>query len=95
MILLEAMALKVPVIAHAVGGIPTVLKQGECGLLVTEHNPSAYADAIFKLIINPAIRTNIIDNAFSRVANFYSSEQNEAAYNMTYRSLVAQKDINR
>lgn len=85
MILLEAMALKIPVIAHAVGGIPTALKQGECGFLVTEHQPSAYADAIFTLINNPVIRANFIQNALNRVTTYYSSEKNAAAYHNAYR----------
>jgi len=87
MILLEAMALKTPVIAHAVGGIPTALKQGECGFLVTEHQPSAYADAIFTLINNSVIRANIIQNALNRVTTYYSSEKNAAAYHKAYRGI--------
>ena len=59
MVLLEAMSLKTPAIAHAVGGIPTVLNQGECGVLVSEHQPSSYADAIFQLIKSPIIRKNL------------------------------------
>ena len=34
MILLEAMALKIPVLAHAVGGIPKLLDYGNCGILI-------------------------------------------------------------
>lgn len=89
MILLEAMALKTPVIAHAVGGIPAVLNQGECGILVSDHQPSAYADAIFKLIKNSEIRTNIIHNALNHVTTFYSAEKNASAYHAVYRSLAA------
>ncbi|MES0328015.1 MAG: glycosyltransferase, partial [Gammaproteobacteria bacterium] len=63
MVLLEAMALKTAVIAHDVGGIPTVLKQGECGVLVSEHQPLAYADAIYKLIESPEDRKNYCCNA--------------------------------
>ena len=88
MILLEAMALKTAVIAHAVGGIPTVLNQGECGALVSEHQPSAYADAIYQLIINPESRKQYIDNAFNQVTDFYSSKQNSNTYYTTYNQLI-------
>ena len=34
MILLEAMATRVPIVAHAIGGIPNLLDYGKCGILV-------------------------------------------------------------
>ena len=89
MILLEAMVLQTPIIAHAVGGIPTLLDQGKCGILVSDHQPSTYADAIFKLIKNPKTRTNIIHNALVRATTFYSSKKNATTYHAVYRSLVA------
>ena len=88
MVLLEAMALKTPVIAHAVGGIPTVLKQGECGILVSEHQASAYANAIYQLTKRSDSREKYIENAFNRVTDFYSSEQNANAYHQIYWQLV-------
>ena len=88
MILLEAMVLQTPIVAHAVGGIPTLLDQGKCGVLVSDHHSSAYAEAIYQLIKNNGIRTNIIQNALSRVTTFYSSEQNANAYLTAYRSLI-------
>ena len=89
MILLEAMVLQIPIIAHAVGGIPTLLDQGKCGILVSDHQPSAYAEAIYQLIKNGGNRTNIIQNALTRVTTFYSSKKNATAYHTVYRSLVA------
>jgi glycosyltransferase involved in cell wall biosynthesis len=88
MVLLEAMALKIPIIAHAVGGIPTVLDEGECGLLVSEHQAAAYSDAIYHLIKNPENRKKYIDNAYNRVTCFYSSEQNANAYHVIYKQLT-------
>jgi glycosyltransferase involved in cell wall biosynthesis len=82
------MALKTPVIAHAVGGIPTVLNQGECGILVSEHQASAYANAIYQLIKSSDSRKKYIENAFNRVTDFYSSEQNANAYHQIYWQLV-------
>ncbi|MCK5666397.1 MAG: glycosyltransferase, partial [Thiotrichaceae bacterium] len=93
MILLEAMALKTPVIAHAVGGIPMVLNQGECGALVSEHQPSNYANAIFQLLNSKENRSNIIKKAFRRVSDFYSSEKNAKAYHETYSRLVYTTDL--
>jgi glycosyltransferase involved in cell wall biosynthesis len=88
MILLEAMVLQISIIAHAVGGIPKVLNQGECGVLVSDHQPSAYASAIYKLITNHENRQNLANNAFNRVTNLYTCRQNALAYQKTYKCLT-------
>ena len=49
MVLLEAMAVYTPIIAHAVGGIPKLLDQGSSGILIQGHQPSDYAKAIYQL----------------------------------------------
>jgi glycosyltransferase involved in cell wall biosynthesis len=50
MVLLEAFALKRPVIASRVGGIPEVVSHGESGILVSPSNPDELAAAISALI---------------------------------------------
>ena len=87
MILLEAMALQIPVIAHAVGGIPTLLDQGACGVLVREHNAPGYGDEIYRLAHNPEICSAIRQKALTRVSTYYSAEKNAGDYLLEYRSL--------
>jgi glycosyltransferase involved in cell wall biosynthesis len=48
--ILEAMALRRPVLATRVGGIPEVIEDGKTGLLVPPHDPDALADAIIRLL---------------------------------------------
>ena len=48
--LLEALALARPVAATAVGGVPSVVRPGETGLLVPAGDPSALADAVNRLL---------------------------------------------
>jgi len=52
-VLLEAMALGVPVVATAVSGIPEVVRHGQTGLLVPPRDPSALAAAIRRTLIDP------------------------------------------
>ena len=47
--LVEAMALGIPVVASAVGGVPELLDQGRAGLLVPPGDPAALAQAIGRL----------------------------------------------
>jgi glycosyltransferase involved in cell wall biosynthesis len=46
---LEAMAMALPVVASAVGGIPEAVKPGETGLLVPPDDPAALAAALCEL----------------------------------------------
>ena len=51
--ILEAMALGIPVVATAVGGVPTVIRHDETGLLVEARQPTALATAILGLLDDP------------------------------------------
>lgn len=55
-VLIEASAVGRPIITTDVAGCREVVKNGENGFLVPARNPSALADAIYKLIESPDIR---------------------------------------
>jgi glycosyltransferase involved in cell wall biosynthesis len=88
MILLEAMVLKTPIIAHAVGGIPSLLNYGKCGILVSENSAASFAKAICQLVDDQKITNTIIENALVRVKQYYSSDRNANAYCRQYRYLA-------
>ncbi|ACR79741.1 MULTISPECIES: glycosyltransferase family 4 protein [Kosmotoga] len=46
LVILEAMAAKTPVVASNIGGIPSVIRNGENGILVNPNNPEELANAI-------------------------------------------------
>ena len=46
--ILEAMALRRPVVATAVGGVPEMIENGRTGLLVPPHDPVALGNAIVR-----------------------------------------------
>jgi glycosyltransferase involved in cell wall biosynthesis len=52
--LIEAMAVGLPAVAARVGGIPDVVADGETGLLVPARDEAALADALLKLLRDPA-----------------------------------------
>jgi len=93
MVLLEAMALKTPIISHSVGGITHLLKsntcdQNTCGLLVDRQETEGYIKLIQRMLNDTELYTNISNCAYSRVKNFYSAETNAKNYYNTYLKYI-------
>ena len=70
--ILEAMALRKPVIASAVGGIPEVIRHRQSGILVPPANPARLARAIVALATNPAARRRFGEAGHRVVLQRYS-----------------------
>jgi glycosyltransferase involved in cell wall biosynthesis len=60
LVLIEAMAAQVPVVATNVPGICDVITNERTGLLVPPRNPRALAAAIAKLLDDPPLRTRLV-----------------------------------
>jgi glycosyltransferase involved in cell wall biosynthesis len=57
--ILEAMAAGLPVVASAVGGVPELVDDGTTGLLVPPGDPAALADALRRVLTDPALRARM------------------------------------
>lgn len=71
-VILEAMASGVPIIATTVGGIPEVIKESESGLLVPPSNELELKNAIEKLLNDESLRKWLGQNGRKAVEEKYS-----------------------
>jgi glycosyltransferase involved in cell wall biosynthesis len=65
MVILEAMACGVPVVASKVGGIPEILIPGYNGLLVDPGDTEGLANSIIKLLSSEELRKNLSKGALA------------------------------
>jgi glycosyltransferase involved in cell wall biosynthesis len=75
-VLTEAMALKVPVVATPVTGIPELVEDGRTGLLVSERDARALADAIGRLLHEPDTAARLAAAARERVERDFDLREN-------------------
>jgi len=86
-VLVEAMALGLPVVGAAVGGIPDVIEDGGCGLVVPPEDPAALAEALVDLGVDAALRAKL-GAAAPRRAEAFSTAVAGAAMASIYDGLV-------
>ncbi len=89
--ILEAMQAKIPIIASRVGGIPTVLEDGETGILIEPGNPNALADAIMRVWSDPQGSLAMGQRARETALTKYSSRRMAEDYLRVY-NMILQKE---
>ncbi len=73
-IVLEAMALRLPVIATMVGGVPELIIDGESGFLVPPADETALARAILRFFGGSENKNKIVSSAFEIIVSRFSFE---------------------
>ena len=90
----EALAVETPVVATDLEGMPELIADGETGLLVPPRNPQALAQAILRMLENPARARAMARAGRKRVESGFSLaakvERTEALY---HRLLAAREEI--
>jgi glycosyltransferase involved in cell wall biosynthesis len=95
MAILEAMAAARPVVASAIGGIPTLLRDGKLGVLVQPENTEALAEGVLCLLNDSAMRTRMAEQSSSFVRTHYSASLMARQYLQAYADLCGNESTER
>jgi len=74
-VLLEAMAVNVPVVATSVGGVPEIVENEKSALLVSAKDPIALATAIARVLRDSNLGLRLAENAAAVIAKNHTPEQ--------------------
>ncbi|XVQ11765.1 D-inositol-3-phosphate glycosyltransferase [Spirillospora sp. CA-255316] len=70
LVAVESQACGTPVVASAVGGLRTAVRDGESGILVRGHDPADYAAVLSRLHAEPERRARLARHAVRHARNF-------------------------
>lgn len=84
-VLLEAMAMGTPCISTQVAGIPELVRDGDTGLCIDAGDAQTLADAIQRLLDDPALRDQLSINARRLIEAEYDIHRNAAAQRELFR----------
>ena len=89
MVLLEALSQRLPVVTTPVGCATTAVEDGHTGVLVPPRDGAALADALARLLADPARRRALADAAFARVRRMTWTETARATADVYERTIAA------
>ncbi len=87
-VLVESMAMGIPVISTAISGIPELIDNGINGLLVPQKNDLALADALEIYLKDPYLRAQLGQAGREKVCTHFDSEKTNRALRDLFLSCV-------
>ncbi|MGC4110536.1 MAG: D-inositol-3-phosphate glycosyltransferase [Nocardioides sp.] len=88
----EAQATGTPVVAAAVGGLTTVVADGESGLLLDTHEPDDWAHALGRVLLDDALRARLAEGARARAGAFSWEHTAERTLDVYERARAALRE---
>jgi glycosyltransferase involved in cell wall biosynthesis len=94
-VLMEAMAAGLPVVASRLSGIPELVTDGVSGLLVPPGDPTALADALQRLAGDADLRSRLGDEGRATVLRDFDVDRNAAALAARFAASAERPDPKR
>jgi len=88
MTLLEAMALRLPVVATAVGGVPEVVAHGVTGYLVHDREPRMLAEYLLDVVRDPVRAAQMGDAGYASYRARFSAKAMTEQYEGLYEQVL-------
>lgn len=88
-VVMEAMCHGIPVVATRVDGIPEMVADGETGLLVEPEDVAGFAEAVQRLLQDPALRMRMGEAGRQRAEQLFAPAKYAVAMNRIYAGLGA------
>ena len=89
--ILEGMASRLPIVATAVGEVPTLISTGQTGVLVPPQDISSLASATVSLLQNPAERQRLGSVARQLIEDEFSASRMTSDYLRIYEVISREK----
>jgi len=80
LVLLESLAQGTPVVASRVGGIPELVSDGACGLLISRGDENALAENIVRLASDERVRRQMGEESRKRAETLFDVRRTAALY---------------
>lgn len=93
MVVIEAMAAGIPVVASRVGGIPEIIEQDVSGILVPPQDAPALAKTIGALVQSPERRREMGASGRKRVEAYFTHDRMIRDYTQMYEQLLRTKSL--
>jgi glycosyltransferase involved in cell wall biosynthesis len=93
MVVLEAMALGLPVVATRAPGVTEVIDDGRTGLLVPPRDPAALAAAILRVLAHDDLRERLVSAARTEIASTHNTEAWVARIEAIYEDLARSRRL--
>ena len=77
LVVLEAMGVGLPVVTTTEGALPEMIREGENGFLCPKQDPYALADALARLLSDPALRTRMGESGRARYETSFTLDRFE------------------
>jgi glycosyltransferase involved in cell wall biosynthesis len=88
-VLMEAMAMGVPVISSRISGIPELVQDGITGLLIEEDDVEALSEAILKIFSDTPQRNVLVQNSIEKVKKDFELSVNSTRLSNLFSEAIS------